>query len=51
MTSQPTDWRHLAEQASNENDPQKLMSLVDQLNLALEQNERTSRHLQTLDSI
>jgi hypothetical protein len=42
MTSQPTDWRHLAEQASKEFDQQKLMSLVTELNRILEQNERTS---------
>ena len=42
---QPTDWHHLAEQASKELDPTKLMSLVDELNRALEENERTSRQL------
>jgi hypothetical protein len=42
MTPQTTDWRHLAEQASEEKDTQKLMSLVDELNRILEQNERTS---------
>jgi len=39
MIPQPNDWRHLAEQASTELDPQKLMSLVDQLNRALAQKE------------
>ncbi len=42
MTPQPIDWRHLAAQASKENDPQKLLSLVTELNRLLEQNERTS---------
>jgi hypothetical protein len=44
---QQTDWHHLAEQASKELDPVKLMSLVDELNRALEQNERTSRMLRS----
>jgi hypothetical protein len=42
-----TDWHQLAEQASKELDPVKLMSLVDELNRALEQNERTSLLLRT----
>jgi len=49
MIPQPNDWRHLAEQASTELDPQKLMSLVDQLNRALAQKERTSRFLRPLE--
>ena len=47
MTSQRPQWHELAEQASKELDPIKLMSLVDELNRALEQNERTSKRLQT----
>lgn len=47
MAPQPTDWRHLAEQASKELDPKKLMNLVAQLNLALEQNEMSSRQRMT----
>jgi hypothetical protein len=44
MTPQnSTDWRHLAEQASKEMDPEKLMSLVNELNRVLEQNEQSSR--------
>lgn len=39
MTPQFTDWHEIAEQASKEMDPDKLMSLVDQLNLALAQND------------
>jgi hypothetical protein len=40
---QPNDWRQLAEQASKEVDPQKMMSLVHELNRVLEQREQTSR--------
>ena len=47
MTPKPTDWYHLAEQASKEPDRDKLMSLVNELNRALDQNERTSWRLQT----
>jgi hypothetical protein len=42
-----TDWYKLAEKAGTEMDPDKLMSLVDELNRALEQNERTSLLLRT----
>jgi hypothetical protein len=35
MTPQPSDWRHLAEQASKEMDPDKLMAIVNELNRAL----------------
>jgi len=39
--SQPSDWQHLAEQASNETDADKLVNLVTQLNSVLgEQEER-----------
>lgn len=51
MTPQPTDWRHLAEQASKELDPKKLMNLVDQLNLALEQNEMSPRQRLTQHTV
>ena len=50
MTPQPTDWRHLAEQASKELDPKKLMNL-DQLNLALEQNEMSPRQRLTQHTV
>lgn len=43
--TQHTDWHHLAEQASKEMDPAKLMQLVDELNRALKQNEQTSKRL------
>jgi hypothetical protein len=46
MAQQYTDWHHLAEQASKENDPRKLLHLVAELNRALDQNERTSRRLE-----
>ena len=51
MAPQNTDWRDLAEQASKESDPEKLMRLVTELNRALEQNERTSKWLQTQEAI
>jgi len=35
MTPQPSDWRYLAEQASKEMDPDKLMAIVNELNRAL----------------
>jgi hypothetical protein len=44
MISKSNDWRHLAEQASMETDPAKLLSLVTDLNEALEREE-TSRHI------
>jgi hypothetical protein len=47
MAPQKTDWHDLAKQASKEMDSVKLMSLIDQLNRALDQNERTSHRLQT----
>jgi hypothetical protein len=43
MTPQPSDWQHLARQASNEMDPQKMMELVHELNRVLEKREQTSR--------
>jgi hypothetical protein len=36
MTPQKTDWRKLAEQASQELDSKKLMALVEELNVVLE---------------
>ena len=46
MTPQTSDWRHLAEQASSEMDPNKLMALVGELNRVLEREEtsRQQRH-------
>ena len=46
-----SNWLHLAEQASKERDPEKLMSLVSELNRALEENERTSQRLQAREPI
>jgi hypothetical protein len=44
MTPSPsTDWKHLAEQASNEMDPDKLLNLVTQLNRVLGEQEERSR--------
>jgi hypothetical protein len=42
---QPSDWQHLAEQASNEMDPDKLLQLVNQLNRVLGEQEERSRAL------
>ena len=36
----PSDWRVLAERASKETDPEKLMSLVVELNRVLEARQR-----------
>jgi hypothetical protein len=47
MTPQRPSWHELAEEVSKELDPERLMSLADELNRALEQNERTSKRLQT----
>jgi hypothetical protein len=47
MTPQRPSWHELAEQASKELDPVRLMSLADELNRALEQNEQSSKRLQT----
>ena len=41
--SQRNDWQYLAEQASNEMDPDKLLNLVDQLNRVLGEQEERSR--------
>ncbi len=39
MTPQPSDWRYLAEQASKEADPVKMLTLVEELNRVLERQE------------
>jgi hypothetical protein len=39
MTPQPSDWRNLAEQASKETDPCKLIDVVMELNQVLEREE------------
>jgi len=46
MTPQTSDWRHLAEQATKETDPAKLLILVEELNDVFER-EDTSRHMPT----
>jgi hypothetical protein len=40
---QPTNWQSLAEQASKEMDPNKLATLVTELNRVLCEGEETSR--------
>jgi hypothetical protein len=42
---QPNDWQHLAEQASNEMDSDKLLDLVMHLNRVLGEQEERSRAL------
>jgi hypothetical protein len=39
---QSDDWRSLAERASKEKDPEKLMSLVSELSRVLEEQQRKS---------
>jgi hypothetical protein len=43
---QPNDWKHLAEQASNERDPEKFMTLIHELNRVLSELDvmTNSRH-------
>jgi hypothetical protein len=43
MTPQPNDWRHLAEEASNELHPAKMMAIIAELNRVLEKREQISR--------
>jgi len=40
------DWHYLAEQASHEMDPAKLMSLMNELNRVLDEREERSRQRQ-----
>jgi hypothetical protein len=48
MEAQVRDWRVLSEAASREQDPEKLIQLVEELNRALLSREiRTKRHLST----
>lgn len=39
----PRDWKELSEAASREQDPQKLLDLVEELDKALEQREKALR--------
>jgi hypothetical protein len=45
---QSSDWQHLAQQASTEMDPNKLMELASELNRVLGEREETSRKQQHL---
>jgi hypothetical protein len=45
---QPGDWQNLAQQASTEMDPNKLMELTSELNRVLGEREETSRKQQHL---
>ena len=40
MTPQPSDWLHLAEQISKEQNPDKLLELAQELNRVLERKEK-----------
>jgi hypothetical protein len=40
MTPQRRDWEYLAKAASEEMDPKKLITLVDELNRVLAQNDK-----------
>jgi hypothetical protein len=42
MTPQASDWRYLAEQASKETDPAKLLTIVEVLNRVLEIEKKRS---------
>jgi hypothetical protein len=46
MAPQYTNWQHLAERASMEIDPKKLISLVEELNRTLAENERSTKSKQ-----
>ena len=48
MTPQPSDWHALAERASKETDPIKLLTIVEVLNCVLER-EKTFRHMSRKD--
>lgn len=43
---QSSDWQHLAEQASKEMNPKKMLELVTELNRVLREREETSRKRQ-----
>jgi len=43
MTPQPSDWHALAERASKETDPIKLLTIVEVLNRVLEREETYKR--------
>jgi hypothetical protein len=47
LQTKPGDWKHLAEEASTETDPEKLMKLVNELNGILNENEELSRQQRT----
>jgi hypothetical protein len=46
MNRQLSNWQHLAEQASKELDPLKLITLVEELNFTLAENERITKNKQ-----
>ena len=48
LPTQDKDWKHLAQQASTETDPGRLMQLITELNQVLEQQEETTRRRRSL---
>jgi len=47
--AQPEEWQHLAEQASKEQDPKKLLVLVEELNRVLGQERQTKLAPERID--
>ncbi len=50
LLEEPRGWRSLQEMAQRERDPQRLASIIDQMNRLLDQNERMAAgdELQTI---
>ena len=42
-----TEWKRLCEQASQEDDPEKLLQIVQRINHILEEREKRLRDIQT----
>jgi hypothetical protein len=51
MTPQPSNWRHLAEQARNEMDPEKMLALVTELNSRIVRGARTNVLPETIPAL
>jgi hypothetical protein len=48
--AQPEEWPHLAEQASKEQDPKKLLALVEELNRVLGEERQTKLAPERIDA-
>jgi hypothetical protein len=48
--AQPEAWQHLAEQASKEQDPKKLLALVEELNRVLGEERQTKLAPERIDA-